>query len=69
MLRLVVEGTFDPEKAPAAIGPLLARSTGMVDFAALQSAIVEQASAVKAIFDRLLPESAAASDQKAKDDG
>jgi glutamate-ammonia-ligase adenylyltransferase len=68
MLRLVVEGEFDPEKAPAEIGPLLARSTGMVDFAALQSAIVARSAAVKAIFDRLLPESAAAS-EKAKDDG
>jgi glutamate-ammonia-ligase adenylyltransferase len=69
MLRLVVEGEFDPERAPAEIGPLLARSTGMVDFAALQSAIVEQSAAVKAIFGRLLPESGAASEQKAKDDG
>ncbi|HEX2113735.1 MAG TPA: glutamine-synthetase adenylyltransferase, partial [Alphaproteobacteria bacterium] len=68
MLRLVVEGEFDPEMAPAEIGPLLARSTGMVDFAALQSAIVEQSAAVKKIFDRLLPESAAVR-EKAKDDG
>jgi glutamate-ammonia-ligase adenylyltransferase len=69
VLRLVVEGTFDPEKAPAEIRPLLARSTGMVDFAALQSAIVEHSAAVKAIFDRLLPESAAAGEQKAGNDG
>jgi [glutamine synthetase] adenylyltransferase / [glutamine synthetase]-adenylyl-L-tyrosine phosphorylase len=69
MLRLVVEGEFDPARAPAEIGPLLARATGVVDFAALQSAIVEQSAAVKAIFDRLLPESAAADEQKVKDDG
>jgi glutamate-ammonia-ligase adenylyltransferase len=69
MLRLTVEGEFDPENAPAEIGPLLARSTGMVDFAALRSAIVEQSAAVKAIFDRLLPESKATEDRKAKDNG
>jgi glutamate-ammonia-ligase adenylyltransferase len=69
VLRLVVEGEFDPEKAPAAIGPLLARSTGAVDFAALQSAIAAQSTAVKEIFERLLPESATDTEQKARSDG
>ena len=55
VLRLVVEGEFDPGTAPAEIGPLLARSTGAVDFAALQSTILERAEAVKALFDRMLP--------------
>jgi glutamate-ammonia-ligase adenylyltransferase len=68
VLRLVVEGEFDPTKAPAAILPLLARSTGTVDFAALQSAIVAQSKEVKAIFERLLPESAV-ENEKAKNDG
>jgi glutamate-ammonia-ligase adenylyltransferase len=68
VLRLVVEGEFDPEKAPAEIGPLLARSTGTIDFAALQSAIVQHSAAVKEIFERLLPESAAET-EKARIDG
>jgi glutamate-ammonia-ligase adenylyltransferase len=59
VLRVVVEGEFDPQTAPAEIGPLLARTTGAVDFAALESTILERTAAVRAIFDRLLPATAA----------
>jgi [glutamine synthetase] adenylyltransferase / [glutamine synthetase]-adenylyl-L-tyrosine phosphorylase len=59
MLRLVVEGEFDPGTAPAEIGPLLARSTGTVDFAALEAAILECSAAVRALFAAMLPEAAA----------
>jgi [glutamine synthetase] adenylyltransferase / [glutamine synthetase]-adenylyl-L-tyrosine phosphorylase len=55
VLRLVVEGEFDPGTAPEEIGPLLARAAGMVDFAVLQSTILTRASAVKALFDAMLP--------------
>jgi glutamate-ammonia-ligase adenylyltransferase len=55
VLRLVVEGEFDPETAPAEIGPLLARAAGAVDFATLQSTILARAEAVKALFETLLP--------------
>jgi glutamate-ammonia-ligase adenylyltransferase len=62
VLRLVFEGEFDPETAPAEIGPLLARAAGVVDFAALETAILAQARAVSALFAAMLPEPAEARD-------
>jgi [glutamine synthetase] adenylyltransferase / [glutamine synthetase]-adenylyl-L-tyrosine phosphorylase len=59
LLRLVFEGEFDPETAPAEIGPLLARAAGVVDFAALEAAILDHARAVSALFAAMLPEPAA----------
>ena len=58
LLRLVFEGEFDPETAPAEIGPLLARAAGVVDFAALETAILTHARAVSALFAAMLPEPA-----------
>jgi glutamate-ammonia-ligase adenylyltransferase len=58
LLRLVFEGEFDPETAPAEIGPLLARAAGVVDFAALETAILAHARAVSARFAAMLPEPA-----------
>ncbi|MGQ0664864.1 MAG: bifunctional [glutamine synthetase] adenylyltransferase/[glutamine synthetase]-adenylyl-L-tyrosine phosphorylase [Pseudomonadota bacterium] len=52
MLRLTVEGEFDPSTAPPGLRQALARAAGAADFAALETAIAETASAVQAIFER-----------------
>jgi len=54
MLRLTVEGSFDPATCPAALGAKLATAAGAVDFATLEATIIERSAAVQAIFDAIV---------------
>ncbi len=55
VLRLTVEGPFEPEAAPEALRATLARAAGARNFAALDSEVRATAARVLAIFERALP--------------
>ena len=59
MLRLTAAEDLDQRAAPAALELLLARSTGCVDFAALQQRMAEVAGRTLAHYERLIGEPAA----------
>ncbi len=54
IVRLCVDGPFDPEAAPRGLLELLARAGAMPDFATLDRALRETQAAVRAAFERLI---------------
>ena len=54
VLRLCLEGPFDPDKAPQGLKDLLATAAGLPDFATLDRHLRETQAAVKGLFDRLI---------------
>jgi [glutamine synthetase] adenylyltransferase / [glutamine synthetase]-adenylyl-L-tyrosine phosphorylase len=59
VLRLTVEGEFDPAEAPEALKSVLVRATQARDFPALEARLEATAAAVRTIFEQLLPRAAA----------
>jgi glutamate-ammonia-ligase adenylyltransferase len=55
LLRLSLEGDFDPANAPAGLKQALARAAGVVDFAALEANMTARSARALQIFERLLP--------------
>lgn len=55
LLRLSLEGDFEPTTAPAGLKAALARAAGAKDFNELEAAIRTRAAAVLEIFNRLIP--------------
>ncbi len=55
LLRLTLEGDFDPAEAPAGVKQALARATEAVDFAALEANMIDRSARVLAIFEALIP--------------
>ncbi len=60
VLRLAVEGIFDPAGAPPALLARLARAAGALDFAALEATLEAATRESLAVFERLIPPEAAA---------
>src|SRR5262249_45184455 len=50
VLRLTVDGEFDPAEAPGALKSVLVRATQASDFASLEATLESTAAAVRAIF-------------------
>jgi glutamate-ammonia-ligase adenylyltransferase len=65
VLRLAVDGPFDPANAPPALLARLARASGALDFAALEATLGAAASRALAVFERLVPPEAASSGRTA----
>jgi glutamate-ammonia-ligase adenylyltransferase len=55
VLRIAVEGPFDPQSASRGLKALLARDADAPDFSILASELEETEARVRAIFERLLP--------------
>ena len=55
VLRIALEGPFDPQSASRGLKALLARDADVPDFSVLVSQLEETESRVHAIFERLLP--------------
>jgi glutamate-ammonia-ligase adenylyltransferase len=54
LLRLTVEGRFREEDAPEGLKAVLARATGVEDFAALKAAMENTAAEVARVYDALI---------------
>jgi glutamate-ammonia-ligase adenylyltransferase len=54
VLRLCVDGLFEPEAASRGLRDLLARSGELPDFATLDRHVVDTEAAVRAAFERLI---------------
>ncbi len=55
LLRLTIEGVFEPDAAPPGLKAALARAAGAADFAALEAQIRQQSALVLDIFNTLIP--------------
>lgn len=55
VIRLCVEGSFDPDSAPDGLKALIARAGGEIEFDRLQARLVETEAAVADVFARLDP--------------
>ncbi|MBL8697683.1 MAG: bifunctional [glutamine synthetase] adenylyltransferase/[glutamine synthetase]-adenylyl-L-tyrosine phosphorylase [Alphaproteobacteria bacterium] len=60
VVRIAVDGSFDPAALPAAMLAGLAKAVGAVDFAALAATLDAACARAHAVFDRLIPPEAAA---------
>ena len=56
LLRLAVEGTFDPEQAGKGLRRRLSGAAGLPDIATLERHLADTRTAVRTIFDALLSE-------------
>jgi glutamate-ammonia-ligase adenylyltransferase len=54
LLRLCVDGTFVPAEAPGGLLDLLARASGLPDFATLDVHLRDTQAAVRASFERII---------------
>ncbi|MBW8639486.1 bifunctional [glutamine synthetase] adenylyltransferase/[glutamine synthetase]-adenylyl-L-tyrosine phosphorylase [Hoeflea sp. WL0058] len=56
IIRLCIDGEFDPEKAPGALEDLVLRVVDLPDIATLEAHVLKTEADVRAIFDKALPE-------------
>jgi [glutamine synthetase] adenylyltransferase / [glutamine synthetase]-adenylyl-L-tyrosine phosphorylase len=54
VLRLCLDGPFEPSKAPDGLKSLLAGSGEALDFAQLEADLITQEASVAALFERLV---------------
>ena len=55
ILRIAIDGTLDPDMATSGLKTLLARAGGARNFTTLETELAQAQSAVRGIFDELLP--------------
>jgi glutamate-ammonia-ligase adenylyltransferase len=54
ILRLCLDGPFDPQNAPRGLKQLLAQAAELPDFAHLEGALSESQTAVAALYDEIV---------------